>query len=72
MKKLSILLVIIAVLSALILVSCGGEETPSENSGENNSGANSGCASTMQLGGAATLVGAALARVCLKRKKRGE
>lgn len=36
MKKLSILLVIIAVLSALILVSCGGEGTPSGNSGDNN------------------------------------
>ena len=36
MKKLSILLVILAVLSALILVSCSGEETP--ESGDNGGG----------------------------------
>lgn len=33
MKKLSFLMVILAILSALVLVSCGGEETPSESSG---------------------------------------
>ena len=40
MKKLSILLVILAVLSALILVSCSGEENPEpgENGGGNFAG----------------------------------